>query len=244
MSKRGRMPRLRRAVVVIVAGVTFVPAVSASACVTLDLLLCEGDAAPGRRVPDWSEAGLRGAIDRFRSGHALAALVRDRDLDRMAEMQARSMATRGAVFHGTAALVAEHQQTGDDLAENVGAGGSVRDVHAGFLRSPRHRRNLLADMDRFGVGIARTRAGEVFVAEIFARHGSEPRSTEVIAQDPPRAPDRYQGRPVLVDRDSLAAAPPIGSSSNPPLPLYAFGLLAPLSLMRLRTRRRRRSHEA
>jgi uncharacterized protein YkwD len=53
------------------------------------------------------------------------------------------------------------------LGENVGCGGSVHDVHVGFMNSAMHRADILGrEYDSVGIGVAE-RSGKVYVAQVF-----------------------------------------------------------------------------
>jgi uncharacterized protein YkwD len=53
------------------------------------------------------------------------------------------------------------------LGENVGCGGTVHDVHDGFMNSPTHRAAILGrQFSSVGIGVAE-RGGKVWVAQVF-----------------------------------------------------------------------------
>jgi uncharacterized protein YkwD len=54
------------------------------------------------------------------------------------------------------------------LGENVGAAGSVGDVHALFMNSAPHRRSILdGRFDRVGTGVTEAQ-GRYYVVQVFA----------------------------------------------------------------------------
>lgn len=57
------------------------------------------------------------------------------------------------------------------VAENVGMGSSIAEVHETFLASPAHRNNILSSTYNFvGVGHAVAADGTVFVVQVFAQY--------------------------------------------------------------------------
>jgi len=58
------------------------------------------------------------------------------------------------------------------LAENVGAGPSVDSLHAAFMASSGHRRNILGDYNYVGIGVSQSDSGQLWVTVIFMRKGA------------------------------------------------------------------------
>jgi uncharacterized protein YkwD len=94
---------------------------------------------------------------------------------RVAARHSARMARAGRVFHNNA-LDRESTSAGvewDVIAENVGTGASVEQVHDGFVASASHHYNLVdARYDLLGMGIVHTGDGLVYVTQIFA-HATE-----------------------------------------------------------------------
>jgi len=114
-------------------------------------------------------------IDRERDRLGLAALERDRRLDRIAGAHSADMVARGFFGHRSpdgesladrlerAALAPQHS------AENVARSRSVTRVHRNLMESPSHRINIVDPrFTHLGIGIARD-GDDVVVTEIFAR---------------------------------------------------------------------------
>jgi uncharacterized protein YkwD len=78
---------------------------------------------------------------------------------------AQHMADTGTVSHSN---LTEGVSAGwSSLGENVGAGGSVDEVHQAFLNSAEHRRAILSrSYDSMGIGVAE-KNGQVWVVEVY-----------------------------------------------------------------------------
>ena len=78
---------------------------------------------------------------------------------------AQHMADTGTVSHSE--LQAGVSAGWSALGENVGAGGSVDEVHNAFMQSAEHRRAILnRSYDSMGIGTAE-RNGTVYVVEVY-----------------------------------------------------------------------------
>jgi uncharacterized protein YkwD len=103
-------------------------------------------------------------INIARASHGLPPLRTSRDL--MAAARNHSSATLGQnlLFH-TASF--SSLCCWDHIAENVGMGYSLLDLHRAFMASAPHRANILARrMDQVGVGFASVN-GQLWVTELF-----------------------------------------------------------------------------
>ena len=89
------------------------------------------------------------------------------DLTTVANKWAATLAKKGALSHNPALGTAIKNWTG--LAENVGMGQTVPQLHAAFMHSAPHRANILAPIySQIGVGVV-TVNGELYVVEDFRR---------------------------------------------------------------------------
>ena len=118
------------------------------------------------------EARLLSLTNQLRSSKGLAPLSIDAHLTSVAQSWAATLAGRGVLSHNSSL---PGQVTGwKELGENVGVGGTVDAVHAGFLASPTHQVNLVdGGFTRVGFGIVRPDA-RIFVVEVFMRPSSSP----------------------------------------------------------------------
>jgi uncharacterized protein YkwD len=103
-------------------------------------------------------------INHTRANHGLPPLRVSPDLAAAAHAHSVSMAGQGMLFH-TASLTSFC--CWDVIAENVGAGFTIRGVHRSFLRSAPHRANILdRRMQQVGMGIVSV-GGRLWVTEVF-----------------------------------------------------------------------------
>ena len=117
-------------------------------------------------APTSKEQKLAAMINRVRSTRGLAPLAMRDDLVRMARRHSAKMARRRYLFHHGCLACRFSAGTWSALAENVGAGGSLRSVHRMMMKSGGHRANLLGGFNAMGVGVVR-RGGRFWVTEIF-----------------------------------------------------------------------------
>jgi uncharacterized protein YkwD len=110
-----------------------------------------------------------------RAAAGLAPLVRDADLDAVAQAHAARMAQRHELAHdaGDGGPLERLRAAGlepRDAAENVAHAATPALAHRAQWWSPSHRANMLRPAtDRLGVAVARDEHGDVWVVELFAR---------------------------------------------------------------------------
>ena len=116
-------------------------------------------------------AGANGA----RKAQGLPGLKWNEALATAARRHAGVMAQHGSAEHGfagEASLASRATQAGAHfiyLSENVIRGTSAEGIQEEFLKSAKHRGNILdADMDLIGVGVVE-RGGQVFAVEDFSK---------------------------------------------------------------------------
>ena len=130
--------------------------------------LCAGltvSAAPASAASP--AAGFLADINAARTAHHLHPLKTTNDLTAVARSWAATMAKQRALSHNPKLGTAIHHWRG--LAENVGEGQSVPQIHAAFMRSAPHRANILdKDYTQIGIGVVVV-AGQVYVVEDFRR---------------------------------------------------------------------------
>jgi uncharacterized protein YkwD len=89
------------------------------------------------------------------------------DLTNVANKWAAALAKKGSLSHNPALGTAIKNWTG--LAENVGMGQTVPQLHAAFMHSAPHRANILAPIySQIGVGVVVV-DHEIYVVEDFRR---------------------------------------------------------------------------
>jgi uncharacterized protein YkwD len=122
-----------------------------------------------------AELELVAAVNHARSAQGLPALRWNDSLAIAARRHAALMARHDAaehVFTGEPSLASRVTQAGAHfswLAENVARGANVEAIQDEFLKSPKHRANILdSDMDSIGVGLAE-HDGQWFAVEDFCK---------------------------------------------------------------------------
>ena len=103
-----------------------------------------------------------------RAAAGLDELVWDPALAEIAGAWSTKMAGAGGLAHNPdlADQVTPVAPAWQRLGENVGTGSSVDELHAAFMASDGHRRNILGDFERIGVGVEVTN-GRVWVTVDF-----------------------------------------------------------------------------
>jgi uncharacterized protein YkwD len=129
----------------------------------------------GQKIAASPERELFNATNRERLAHGLTALRWNDALAVAALKHAREMARKDELSHqfpGEPSLPSRARQAGAHfvwLSENVALGPNPSIIHAEFVKSPRHRANILdTDMNVMGVGIVE-RHGQLFAVEDFSQ---------------------------------------------------------------------------
>lgn len=130
----------------VVASVPSEPGVSSQAMALLELLNAERGAA------------------------GLDAMTLDAHLSDLASRWSSAMAERSVLAHNPSlrTLISEAVPGWQGLAENVGVGSGAAVVHGAFMDSSGHRRNILGDYNRVGIGVHEA-AGRTWVTVDFLR---------------------------------------------------------------------------
>ncbi|MCJ7782046.1 MAG: CAP domain-containing protein [Acidimicrobiia bacterium] len=137
-----------------------------------------------------AQAGTEGAflskINASRSAAGLPPVNVHSDLVPDASAHSAQMMAAGDIYH-TSPLSAV--ATGwEALAENVGAGPSVDSLHAAFMASAGHRRNILGDYNYVGIGVSQSDSGQLWVTVIFMRKAAPAPTTTTTTTAPPPPP--------------------------------------------------------
>lgn len=121
--------------------------------------------------PTPQQESVRSHVNDSRSAHGLPALGDDLAVRLKAQAWAEQLAAKGSLSHST--LGAGLEAVGwVALAENVGAGSSVGQVHQSYMSSSRHRANILdRRWDRVGAGHAVGRDGLTYTVQVFVDLG-------------------------------------------------------------------------
>lgn len=132
--------------------------------------LCAGlalPAAPAQASTVKPAASFVADINAARKAHGLRPLKVTTDLTGVATKWATAMAKQRGLSHNPQLGSAIHNWRG--LAENVGMGQTVPQIHAAFMKSAPHRANILnGAYSQIGVGVVVV-GHEVYVVEDFRR---------------------------------------------------------------------------
>jgi hypothetical protein len=155
-----------------------------------------------------AQAGTEGEflskINASRSAAGLPPVSVHSDLVPDASAHSAQMMAAGEIYH-TSPLSAV--ATGwEALAENVGAGPSVASLHAAFMDSAGHRRNVLGDYNYVGIGVSQSNSGQLWVTVIFMRKAAPAPTTTTTTAPPP---------PAVAPAPAPAPAPTTTTASAP-----------------------------
>jgi len=146
-----------------------------SAALVLAALILLPYPAFSQGVPSGPERILFDSANREREAQGLTALRWDDSLADAARRHAAVMAKRNTIAHqfpGEPDFSARAKAAGarfSAIAENVAEGPAAEDIHASWMKSPPHRRNLLdPELDSLGVAVA-SQDGQLFAVEDFSR---------------------------------------------------------------------------
>ena len=114
---------------------------------------------------------VRRLVNETRRAHGLNALEDDPSVRLKAQGWADHLAATGSLAHSDLSGGLDHVPW-VALAENVGRGASIEQVHQTYLGSSRHRANVLdRRWERIGTGHAVGRDGRVYTVQIFVDIG-------------------------------------------------------------------------
>src|SRR4051794_28878810 len=145
------------------------------AALTLGILPARADAG--------DEAHLLALTNQVRAGQGVGALAIDSRLTSVAQAWAVQLAANGVLSHNASL---PSQVTGwKTLGENVGVGGTVDAVPAGFVASPTHYENLVDPaFTKVGFGFVRPDA-RIFIVEVFMQPSTTASVVKPAATAPP-----------------------------------------------------------
>lgn len=123
-------------------------------------------APPAAQAQTTLEARFAERINQARVARGLAPLRLRAGLSDYARQHSASMSSQRTLFHTANFSVI---CCWSSIAENVGTGFSVRQVHRAFMASPAHRANILdRSMRAMGIGVV-SQGGRIWVTQIFRR---------------------------------------------------------------------------
>ena len=106
-------------------------------------------------------------MNRARINQGKIKLSLDPEASRVARKHTYEMANKKSLYHTPTSLLAWRITRWSVLAENIGAGDSVKSLHRAFMDSPDHTANILSSSFRHvGIGTVR-RGGRLWVTVVF-----------------------------------------------------------------------------
>jgi len=168
------------------------------------------------QVADGAEADFAARVTGDRRNAGLGALTTQADLVAVARNHSAAMAASSRLYHNT--LLGQEVKGWLLVAENVGVGSSVDQIHRAMMASPPHRADILdARFDGIGIGVVQS-GTTMWVTQVFRRSAGDvppapapapPAAAPQLPVTPPPAP----APPPL--------APPAGESRSKSLPRAA-----------------------
>jgi hypothetical protein len=157
------------------------------------LLLLSVTVVSAVRADSGSDAQFVSDTNSARSAHGLGHYAVASDLTSVARRWAAHMAAHRQLAHNPSYASEVCCWTG--VAENVGVGGTVSQIHRAFMASSAHRANILSTSYlQVGIGTARGSDGRLYVDELF-RRPAHARSTTTASA--PRTAPVHRAVPVV-----------------------------------------------
>lgn len=152
-----------------------------------------------------------------RQAQGRPALPMEDDLVTVARNHSAAMAAAARLYHNT--LLGQQVQGWQLVAENVGMGSSVDQVHQALMASPQHRADILnARFDGIGMGVVQSGSG-IWVTQVFRQRSGAATVASTPPAPPSPAPESEPAAP--------APAPPPEPARRPvaraPLPATTAG---------------------
>ncbi len=160
------------------------------AVTTLTGLLLAGALVDAAGADAGMEADFVARVNGARSAKGLGTLTTDGELTAIARRWSQRMADANKLSHNPN-LANEVTQNWEKLAENVGVGPTVEDIHNAFMNSAPHRANILdGALTHIGVGVVIDGSGAIWVTQVFMRlrSGGSASSPTTAAPAPAPAP--------------------------------------------------------
>ena len=115
-----------------------------------------------------SQSQVASEVNRTRAQYGRSYLRDNWELDNKAQAWANHLANLGHLQHSNLASGITYNWR--SLAENVGYGGSIAQVHQAYMRSSGHRANILDPAWNYmGTGVA-TRGSRVYTVQVFMQY--------------------------------------------------------------------------
>ncbi len=198
-------------------------AATATACSLICSALGVGALVPGTALSAApagatasDEANLLGLTNQARAAVGAPALSADAGLASVARSWAQTMAAQGGISHDPD--LGSQIDGWSRLAENVGVGSSVSQVHDALLASSSHYANLSnADYSLVGIGVV-VGGGRIYVVEDFETPATGGRASTVADPRPPPTVAARTTTTVAAPEPPAAPTPPAVSPTPAPPP--------------------------
>jgi uncharacterized protein YkwD len=136
-------------------------------CVSVAVALVLGALGPPARAAWTPRRDMVAWMNAARGNHGTVHLQRGWRLRALADEHSRRMAIAGRIFHTTSLGSKLRFVSWRAAGENVGVGGSMRQLYEAFMKSTPHRANILGRAyRRVGIGVHRA-DGFLWVTMIF-----------------------------------------------------------------------------
>lgn len=193
-----------------------------AAALVLALLATLAPLVPSAASADSSmERQFIAAVNRERAAQGLPSLSTSGDLTSVARSWSGRMADESKLYHNPS--LGSQVSGWKKVGENVGRGPNVDAIHAAFMASPGHRRNILdADWTQIGMGVV-VRDGTVWVTQVFRlpagaapKAEPEPKAEPATEPAPKAEPATVEpARSTSSDSESSNETAPSTSGSSP-----------------------------
>lgn len=130
-----------------------------------------------------AESQFLSLVNQARARHGLAPLSMAEDLRADARSHSQDMADQGRLSHQSG--LGSGLCCWRRIAENVGTGSQVGDIHQALMESAGHRANILMEgAHDIGIGVD-NRGGRLWVTQVFRLRTDQPASSAPPAAPPP-----------------------------------------------------------
>jgi len=181
--------------------------------------LWAGRAVAAGETPAQAEVSFADHVGQERVARGIGALAAASDLQVVARRHAQRMAERGEPYHNPD--LGSEVEGWSIVAENVGVGPNVDDIHQAFMESPTHRDIILSgDLTELGVGVVSSADGRLWVVEVFRRPEAKAAAAPQPAAPLPRTTVTVPAatQPPVT---TTAPPPPVTTTAPPPPPTVA-----------------------
>jgi len=176
------------------------------------------------------EGAFLASLNDLRASKGLGALKTNGDLTAVARSWSAAMAAAGGISHNPA-LADQSPSNWVGLGENVGVGSDVPGLHATFVASPTHYKNMVdGSFDSVGIGVVRSEDGRLFVTVDFMK--TRAAAAPVIVQAAARATPAPAPAPVPAAAPARTPAPapaPVAVPGPAPSPVATPAPVEPIA---------------